>query len=283
MATTRLQLFQDIALELGDFIELEATATGTTTTFVSTEDMLFPDGSLDGREAWYATAQTASTANAQTRRLITDTDYDNATIEVSPAWSANPQIGDVLYLVNSRGTGVTVKEIHQKINQLIRRVAVELGDEVAGTPQAFDYTSPALAVPTTWEDVLGVQVEFDSTTYAGIYDSVIGDPLTYQRADRTAVVKPQFRAGWHGLNVRLIGTTAAAELSDDTDTTSVPASWIAKLGAAQLLEAAAKRSGDITTALTYGELVKAEAAQLENRIGRRRSAVGRRFHFGSTA
>jgi hypothetical protein len=90
VATTRLQLFRDVALELGDRIELTATSGGTTTSFISTTDQIFPDGSLDGREAWYATAQSGSTANAQTRRLVTDTDETAATVTVNPAWPIRP-------------------------------------------------------------------------------------------------------------------------------------------------------------------------------------------------
>jgi hypothetical protein len=165
----------------------------------------------------------------------------------------------------------------------VRRVAIQMGAEVAGTAATFDATSPILAVPTTWEDVLGMQVEWDGTGYPDVFESIPGDPLDYQVWDRTATVRPTYRTMCHSKRVRLIGTTALAELNDDADTTTLPAAWVSKLAAAELLERAAVRSGDAATALTLGELIKTEWAGLSTFIGSRRTAVGRRKHFGATA
>ncbi len=146
--TTRIQLFRDVAQELGDKIELTATTTGTATTFIDTERMVYADGGLNGREAYYATAAGGSAANQSLRRIVTATAQASGTITLSPALPAAPLATDVLILVNGRGTGVTVPEIFDKINQLIRRVASELATEVADTPATFSATAPTINIPT---------------------------------------------------------------------------------------------------------------------------------------
>jgi hypothetical protein len=276
MATSRLQLFKDIASELGDLITLEQSGAGSSTTvFVANEDMIWADSSLNGREVWYASAAVASTANKGTRRIVTDTTEDDFSITVSPAWSAVPQSGDTILLVNSRGTGVTIPDIHNKINQLIRRVSSQLATETADTPATFDLTSPALSIPSTWRYLLGAQIEFGESESED-WQPLLGAPLYVQKWDRTATIKPQYRHLCHGRRIRLIGAIPLSELDEDTDETWVPAAWLTKLAAAELLEAAANRSGEVTLVYTYGELVKAQAQQLEGRVKKRWSAVGQR-------
>ncbi len=277
MATTRLQLFEDVAIELGEFIRLEATGSDhTTTTFIAEDDMVWADSSLNGRESYYAEAGATSAANARKRRIVWDTTEADYSITVNPPWPATPQEGDVLYLVNSRGTGVTIPEIFAKINQLIRRVSSQLATEVADDPQTFDALSPVLAIPGTWRYCLGVQVEFGESESED-WQPLLGKPLYYQKWDRTATIIEQYRSLCHNKRVRLIGAIPLSELTNDDDETWVPAAWIAKLAAAELLEAAANRSGEVTLAYTYGELVKAQSVQLEGRVKKRWSAVGQRI------
>jgi hypothetical protein len=272
--STRLQLFKDVASELGDLISLEATATGTTSTFVSTNDMLYPDGSLNGREAWYASAATGS--NRQTRRLVTDTDQDTGTITVSPVWPSIPAEDDVVLLVNSRGTGVTIPDIHNKINQLIRRVGDELATVVSDAATTFDMTSPVLSIPTSWDYLLGVQIapRSDQPT---VWQNLIGKPYSISAFDSTVTILPTHLGLCNGKSLRLIGAIALPELTDDTDTTTAPASWLAKRAAAELSREACLRSGDVATALTLSEILKTEAMQLESYVSKRFAAFGHRI------
>jgi hypothetical protein len=267
---TRLELFKDIADELGDLISLTATATGTTTTFVAASDMLYADGGLNGREAWYATAGAGSVANKWTRRIVTDTDEASGTITVSPAWSAAPISGDVLLLVNSRGTGVTIPETHRKINQLLRRVRSELATEVADTPATFAATAPVINIPAAWDAFLGIQIE-RSSALTGVWDALIGKPYSINHWDspKTVTIAATHRGLCHGKRLRLIGAIDLTELSSDTDATTAPAAWLAKTAAFELLEAAALRSGDVATAFTYGELLKAQAMEMKQYVGKR--------------
>ena len=53
---SRLQLFTDIIDEIGDGAILTASEDGAVDTFISTDEMLYADGSFDGREVWYATS-----------------------------------------------------------------------------------------------------------------------------------------------------------------------------------------------------------------------------------
>jgi hypothetical protein len=268
--STRLQIFKDVADELGDLISLTSTATGTTTTLTAANDMLYPDGSLAGREAWYATASGASLTNLYSRRIVTSNDESAGTITVSPAWSAAPIATDVVLLVNSRGTGVTIPEIHRKINQLIRRVATELAVEAADTAATFSASSPVINIPTAWDGFLGIQVELDSTR-TGMWTNVIGKPYTINFWDtpKTVTINRTHWGAFQGKRLRLIGVNDLTELSIDTDTTTAPASWIAKTAAFELLEAAALRSGDVATAFTYGELLKTQAMELQDYVSKR--------------
>lgn len=280
-STTRLQLFLDIASELGDLVTLTATGTGSTTSLVSTSDMLYGDGGLNGREVWFATSGGAGSAsNVGTRRIVIDTDEDASTITVSPAWPAASISGDVVHLVNARATGVTIPEIHNKINQLIRRVGDTLATETADTAATFAQTSPKISIPTGWEYFLGIQVERDPSL-TNVWDAM---PPFHYRVDRwdspkTVTIKQQFRSLWHNKRYRLIGGNSLSTLSTDATTTTVPPSWLAKTAAYELLEAAAAqgRAGDVATALTRGELLKQEAMLEEKRIGKRFAAIGPRI------
>ena len=274
MTTTRLQCFLDIASELGDLITLTATGSGTTTTFVSTSDMLYPDGSLNGREVWYGSG---TVANLATRRLVTGTDEDTGTITVSPAWPSASATNDVVYLVNSRGTGVTIPEIHNKINQLVRRVGHEMATEVADTAATFDATDPVIDIPTSWSWLLGIEIELDPDQ-VNVWTRLIGNAYTVSKADspKTVTIKPTHLALCDNKRLRLIGATDLSTLSTDASTTTVPASWLAKTAAYELLEAAALRSGDVATAFTYGELLKAQATEAKTYLGKRFSGYGRR-------
>jgi hypothetical protein len=214
--TTRLQLFLDIASELGDLITLTADATGTTTTLISTVDMIFPDASLNGREAWFASG---TSGNVGKRRIVTNTDEETATITVSPALTSATASDDVVHLVNSKGTGVTVSEIHNKINQLIRRVRDELATEANGTAATFDARDPFLAVPASWNCVLGVQVERDPSL-VGDWDSLLGGSWAPDFASRQVVVGARHRGMCHNKRVRLIGSIPLPPLDDDTDSTA---------------------------------------------------------------
>lgn len=278
---SRLQLFLDVASELGDLITLTADADGSTTTFTSSADMLWQDSGLDGREAWYVSNNVASASNAAKRRVVTSTDQDTATITVSPAWPAASKSGDVLYLVNGMGTGVTIPEIHAKINQLIRRVRDELATETADTAVTFDATDPVLDIPTGWKYFLGIQVELNATL-TGVWSILPGEPYTVSLADspRTVTPHPRVRGLLHTKRVRLIGATPLAELSTDSATTTAPAGWLAKTAAYELKEAAATRTGDVATALTFGELLKVQQQELAGYVGKRFSAVGRRIDLG---
>lgn len=277
--TTRLQLFRDIAAELGDLVELTASADGSSSTFVAANDMLYADGGLNGCEAWYATAGVASSANLYSRRLVTDTDYPTGTITVQPNWTAPPIAGDVVLLVNARGTGVTIPEIHRKINQLIRRVRTELATEVADTPATFSAQSPVLSIPTTWDGFLGVQIE-RIPSMVGVWENLIGKPYTINVWDtpKTVTINATHRGLCQGKRLRLVGVNDLTELSADTDTTAAPASWLTKTAAYELLEAAALRSGDVATAFTYGELLKQQAIALQQYVGKR-FALGPRIEL----
>jgi len=268
---SRLQLFKDVAVELGDLIQLTATTTGTTSTFISTSDMLYPDGALNGREAWYSFSNGAgSAANKWTRRLVTGNTQSTGTISVMPAWSAAPISGDIVLLVNSRGTGVEIPEIHWKINQLIRRVRTELATEVVDTAATFSASSPVINIPTAWDAFLGIQIE-RNPNLTGVWDNLIGKPYTINHWDspKTVTINMTHRGVCQGKRLRLIGAIDLVELDDDDDTTTAPASWIAKTAAYELLEAVALRSGDVATAFTYGELLKVQAQELKQYVGKR--------------
>jgi hypothetical protein len=282
MATTRLQFFRDIASELGDLIELRQSGSGSSTTvFVSTDDMVFESSALNGRETWYAEASSTSTANEGKRRIVWDTDESEMSITVQPAWPATPQTGDLLLLVNSRSTGVTIPDIHNKIKQLVQRVSAQLAQEAADTPATFDAQSPVIAIPETWRYFLGAQAE-RGTSGSEDWVNLLGNACFVQKWDRTATIKDQYRGYCQGKRVRLIGaieliTLAGSEMENDDDSVWVPASWLSKLAAAELLEAAAQRTGAVDIAFTFGELVKAQSAQLEGRVKKRWSAIGPRI------
>ncbi len=123
-----------------------------------------------------------------------------------------------------------------------------------------------------------MQIEL-ATTLTGVWDNLIGEPYLVSTWDspKTVTIKASHRTLCNGKRLRLIGANDLTELATDAATTTVPASWLAKTAAAELLEAAALRSGDVATAFTYGELVKQQAALMQQYVGKRFRAVGRRI------
>lgn len=273
--TTRLQLFKDVCAELGSLVTLTASGNGSTTTLVSTANMHFADGALNGYEVWYASG---TAANLATTRLVTNTTFSTNTITVSPAWPSASASSDVVLLTNTMGTGVRIAEIHDKIAQLVRSVRSELATEAADTPATFAASDPVLDIPTAWDYFLGIQIEMDPTQ-VGVWDNLIGEPWVLNTWDspKTVTIKATHRTLCAGKRLRLIGANDLTEPTTDAATTTVPARWIAKTAAAELLEAVALRSGDVATAFTFGELLKAQSAEMHQYIGKRHRGIGRRI------
>lgn len=277
---SRLQLFTDIIDEIGDGAILTASDDGAVDTFISTDEMLYADGSFDGREVWYATsADPISADNAGTRRVVTNTDYDAGSITVYPEWPAITQTGDVVIIVPAV---YTVARIHRKINQLIRRVRGQLAIDTASTPATFAASSPVIAIPSGWDYLLGIQIE-DNPQMVGVWTNWVGDVYDVATWDtpKTVTIKPRMRAVADTKRLRLIGANDLAELDDDADTTTAPDGWLAKTAAYELIEAHARQNGDVATAFTYGELLKAQATQLDQYVGKRYRATGRRVDLRS--
>jgi hypothetical protein len=273
---SRLQLFTDIVDEIGDGAILTASEDGAVNTFISTDEMLYPDGSFDGREVWYATSADAISANnAGTRRVVASTVYQDGKITVYPDWPAITQEGDVVIILPN---GMTCARIHRKINQLIRRVRSQLAIEAASTPAAFDATSPVLTIPSGWDYLLGVQIE-RNPTMVGVWDDWIGEVYSVATWDspKTVTIKPKMRYVADGKRLRLIGANDLSELTLDSDTTTAPDGWLAKTAAFEMIEAAALQSGDVATAFTYGELLKAQATLLEQTVAKRYRGPGARI------
>lgn len=278
MATTRLQLLKDICSELGDRVELTASTDGSTSAFVSEDDMMYADGGLNGGEVWYvSSADPISASNVGKRRVIISTTFDDSTIQVYPEWPAISQAGDVVLITNVGGTSVRIPEIHDKINQLIRRVSLELATEVASTEATFNARTPTIEIPDEWDYLLGVQVAEWGTTDA--WTTVVGDVFQVSSWDtpKTVTIFPHKRTLLGARSVRLIGSIELQPLDEDDDETTAPAGWLAKTAAFELLEAAASRSGDVATALTYGEMLKQQATELRAYVGRRYRPTGKRI------
>jgi len=274
--TTRLQLFIDIIDEIGDGAILTASDDGAVDTFISTDEMLFVDGSFDGREVWYSASNDAISANNEgTRRIVANTDWNNGQITVFPDWPAISKEGDVVVIVPA---SMTVARIHRKINQLIRRVRATLAIEAASTPATFDASSPVLTIPSGWDYIQGIQIE-ENPQMVGVWTNWIGDVFDVSTWDtpKTVTIKPKMRWVANNKRLRLIGANDLSELNTDTDTTTAPDGWLAKTAAFELIEAAALQSGDVATAFTYGELLKAQATMLEQTVGKRYRGIGRRI------
>ena len=281
METSRRQLRRWVAGEIGELITATGTsAGGNASTFKDAVTFQIPDSELQGREAWYvSSASPTSAANVGTLRIVSDNDESDTSITVAPAWPAEPQTGDVIELFNARGYSVSVLEIHDKLNQLIHEVSEEGAIAEASSSATLAYNTPDIVAPDDWIWLFGAEYADTWGTWRTVHPADVV-PRTWDSPVTVRIKDASFRlAIAYGGSVRLIGAPALEQLTNDASTTSVDASWLVRQTAAEVQRSAALRWGDAATALAISNIELAEAEKRRPRVSDTHPNTGKRWRL----
>lgn len=244
VGTSRLTLRRSVGRLLGDLVLLKATSGGTTTTLTDAVALHQQDGSLVGRQLYFASC--ASTANeGEVRRVSTNTKSTN-TITFSPPLAAATAADDEVEMWNERGSSVTVDEVHDAINRAIRAAA---GTSVVPVVQAsglFDQDDPYLDIPDAWEYFSRAQWQDTD----GIWRDIPFADIKVDQANRTVEFRNRSRTLANNRQTRLFGFSPPGILAEDTDATNIDPEWIGYYASNQLLIASAHRQSDSSAALS---------------------------------
>ncbi len=271
--TTRADLRRRIALELGDFDQLEATKAGSTTTFFDEIRARKPTDSFRAREALCVSG---TPANVGLIRRVQNSNADTQSLTLQPALPAATAPGDVVELYNEKGTGWSVDEYHRVINSAIRLAYPDHLQPVAADviPISRDASWPQHATlplqlipPATMTHLHSVVVDDAGGGFHVPRAVRLGAPGYWiDKASGTVTLSGAF---WpHQMvpaTIRLEGYAEPGELLTDEDRTTVDEEWLVTWCMARLLLATAHRNADPDRE-RRGYFLTQEAQQLRRRV-----------------
>ncbi len=268
--TSRAELRRRIALELGDFDQLEATKAGSTTTFFDELRARKPTGAFRARDVLVVSG---TAANVGLTRRVQDSNAETQSLTLQPALPAATAVGDVVELYNERGTGWPVSEYHRVINSALRLaypdhlqpIAADVAPISVGTSD--HYAVHVLTPPPTMTHLHSV-VATDLGGGFRIPRAVrLGAPGYWiDKASGTVTLSGAFwpYGGVPG-TLRLEGYAESADLLTDEDRTTVDEEWLVTWCMGRLLLSTAHRNADPDRE-RRGYFLTQEAQQLRRRV-----------------
>lgn len=217
------ELIKSVATKLGDAIEFSATG-GTTSTLIDTLNIPLGNKDLDRRQLLI----TSGTYEGEAR-IITDTNLSTSTITFSPVLAGAIVSGVTAFCVNARGGGFALLEYKTHINMAIRDSYPIARTPVVSSNLTVDSSVPTLAVPSTMNEVWGVEyLDADGVSWRAVQPAGLRglDGWHVNQAEGVLTLDPDTAAYYHGTTVRLRGEGRHAELTTFTSTTSLNAQWI---------------------------------------------------------
>lgn len=234
MSITRRQLRRDILKNLGDMRILTATADSMSNVkFIDTINLVGEVGAYKGREVIF-TGGTA--ANLGLIRYVSGSSSDESAIGFRQSLPAEPIAGDECEMVNTRGIGYRIADVHDAINQSIRQVAGRELGSLSSVDSDYAYGT-AITVPAEFVTVEDVQWQdpYDTVRFHALPKASRpnGKGWWVDRATRTVQITGRIRHlnGWWcedgpTRSVRVWGLAQPAELYDDDDQTDLDPMWL---------------------------------------------------------
>ncbi|MDP9470147.1 MAG: hypothetical protein M3Q71_05680 [Chloroflexota bacterium] len=270
VGTSRAELRRRIALELGDFDQLEATRAGSTTTFFDEIRARKPTAAFRAREALFVSG---TPANIGLIRRVQDSNADTQSLTLQPALPAATAVGDVIELYNERGIHWPVNDIHRIINSGIRLAYPDHLEPIAAnvTPvpvgSSDRHAVHTLIPPPTMIRLHSVVMDDPSGGYRIPRAVRLGAPGYWiDKANGTVTLSGVFWPyGATPATIRLEGYAEPAELLTDEDRTTVDEEWLVTWCMARLLLSTAHRNADPDRE-RRGYFLSQEAQQLRRRV-----------------
>lgn len=244
VGTSRLTLRRSVGRLLGDLVLLKATANGNATTLTDALSLQQQDGSLVGRQLYFASC--AEPDNVGEVRRVSTNVRSTSSVTFAPALPAGTMIGDEVEMWNERGSSVTVDEVHDAINRAIRAAAAT---SVVPTVQAtgvFDQDDPYIDIPGAWQYFSRAQWQDTD----GVWRDIPHADIRIDQANRELEFRNRSRTIADDRQTRIFGFSPPGVLAADTDATNIDPEWIAYYAANQLLIASAHRQSDSGAALS---------------------------------
>lgn len=256
---TRAQLRRRIAQSLGDYRALEATAAGTTTTFIDALNISSATEDLSGTQF-----VVTSGANAGHIARVQATNGSLNQITFIPAAPQPFAAGDTLDVVMRRGRGWEVREYHQAINDAIADAFPATLAELATTGQTF-MRHGELIVPAEMYEVYAVEWRDSEDNWHPLPKAqrTNGWGWRVNAVDGTISITdmPGYLAD--EMPIRIYGYGRPQPLTADGQRTSVNAEWLAARACYYLVR------GGMDRDQARGSLIllfEREAAQLRPRL-----------------
>lgn len=226
--TTLRQLRRSVFNELGGIVVLSATRQTPGDRFTDVDNLTNQAGSYAGRQV-YATV--GNEHNVGQFRTVTQSNRE-ATLQFSRSFPQPFSVGDEVEMVNPRGLGVTIEEVHAAINDALRTA----GPTVRATHEATA-DSEEIPIPDDWVAIDSAQYADPRSGWRDLRKAARPGKAGWavDRARRTIVISQHFGRKTHGLPLRFTGYVQAAPLREEDDVTDVDFEWLVTEAASSIL------------------------------------------------
>ena len=232
---TRRMLRRMILGEVGDLKLLKATADGANVTFFDTTNLIGENNTYIDRQAYFSGG---TVRNLEEVRHVVGSSRDQRNISFGLALPEETHAGDVVELVNMRGTGYQIADVHQALDTALLSARKTAFTPVTQTMGAYSRSDGSLAIPHDWVLVSAIQWQDDSGAWRPIRISsrAGGDGWSIDRFARVVEVGGTWGYRIDGATVRLAGAVAPSPLTHDDDSTNVSTDWLKAEAVAILLQ-----------------------------------------------
>lgn len=232
--TTRRTLRRSTLRGLGDLRLLTATSDGSDVDFRDTVNLTGEPGIYRGREVILVQG---TADNIGEIRYVTGSSQQLFAVGFGVALPAFTAEGDVAEMVNTRGTGFHIQEIHDAINQAIRNIGDRALVPVPMETLAYA-TGDEIALPAEFQTIEDVQWqdESDPDEWHSIRKAPrnTGAGWSVDRAGRSVSLAGAIATTIDGRTVRVWGLAEPEELYADSDETTIDPEYLTMQARANL-------------------------------------------------
>jgi hypothetical protein len=228
---TRAQLRRRVADIFGDLRMLEATANGSTTTFVDTFNV--NSGTDDYRKCEILFT---SSPNAGLVSVVTTSNVSTGTLTFTPARTST-LTGNTAELYRFTGTGFTVAEYHRAINDAIHDLhGTYLIESLQAIALPYSVTDQTLLIPATMHKLYRLEYTTSDGAIREIPPARRAGQMGGWSVEGSGTVRIEGRIARtaNGLTLRAWGYTLQSALATDADVCSYDAEAVAYTAAARL-------------------------------------------------
>jgi hypothetical protein len=235
---TLLDLVRMVATELGDFLEVVATAPSDASTFTDELRLAAISPSVLKGSALTVVAPSTSLNYGLNRRIL-DSSEDATLLTLKPPLPANISTGDVAWITNLHSRGFWLSQYASAINTVVVESFPGHAVPLSYTyPDVFSGADPAIPLPQQMTHVYAVRATNSEGTTQPVplasWNTLGGPGWSFDASAGTIVIGDPYRCGMEGWQVTILGYGRAATLLNYSDVTTVDPEFIVNKAAASL-------------------------------------------------